>query len=182
MSGSGGQKSRRRGERDIVEPPAERLAHGVVLRLKAAIVDVEGRAGLPWRALDTLARMERQGSITAPMRRAGDRFHDLFRIAALDGLHAADPMRIPVQCNCSRNVRTHVRGSERARQAVLAALETLGGIESPSGSCAWHVLGCEMTIEEWAFTCGWAGRRITRDMGAGILVSGLAILKQHYDL
>jgi hypothetical protein len=108
-------------------PTAERLAKGLVVRLEEAIVDVEGRAGLPWKTLDTLARMERQGTIDGPMRQAGDRFHDTFQAAALDPLRAADPTRVPVQVNSSGVICLHIGGSEKARRAVIAALEALGG-------------------------------------------------------
>jgi hypothetical protein len=79
-------------------------------------------------------------------------------------------------------VRPHDWGNEAARLSVVSALDALGGLHSPGGACAWHVLGCETTIEKWALTSGWANRRITRDMAAGILVSALGILKAHYGL
>jgi hypothetical protein len=135
-------------------PTAERGAQGIVERLEEMIADVDGRPGLPWRSLDTLARMERHGSITKPMRQAGDRFHDCFRLAGLEALRAADPTRVPVQLNCSQVIRPHAVGIEGARRAVIEALEALGGILSPGGSCAWYVLGMEETLERWAATRG----------------------------
>ena len=44
---------------DELLPTAERLAHGEVLRLAAAIVDAEGEWARPYKGLDTLERMER---------------------------------------------------------------------------------------------------------------------------
>jgi hypothetical protein len=177
------QRIKRRSQRDVIMPTAERLAQGLVERIEEMIADDEGRPGLPpWRALDTLSRMERQGTINGPMRQAGDRFHDTFRVAGLEALHAADPTRIPVQLNSSRVIRLHAGGSEGARRAVIKALDALGGIMSPGGSCAFHVLGLEETLERWAATRGWADRRITRDMAAGILVCSLGNLKRYYRL
>jgi hypothetical protein len=178
-----GQGNRRvKDEKEIVGPTPRRFGHGQVMRLERPIADAQGGVGRPWQTLDTLARMERQGSITAPMRRAGNRFHDDFRLASLDPLFAGDPTRIPVQLKSSAAVRPHDWGNEAARLSVVSALDALGGLHSPGGACAWQVLGCETTIEKWALTSGWANRRITRDMAAGILVSALGILKAHYGL
>jgi hypothetical protein len=164
-------------------PTDERCAQGSVERIEKTIADVDGRSSLPWRTLDTLARMERGGSITEAMRQAGDRFHDSFQVAGLEALHAADPTRIPVQlASNSRVIRLHDGGSEGARRSVIRALQALGGILSPSGSCAWHVLGLEETLERWASTRGWADRRITRDTAGGILIGGLGMLRKHYGL
>jgi hypothetical protein len=97
--GASGSVRIARTKEDVIGPTAERVAKGGVVRLVDRIIDVEGRAGLPWQALDTLARMERQGVIKTSMRKAGNYFHDQFRRAALDPLFAADPRRIPVQLN-----------------------------------------------------------------------------------
>jgi len=47
------------------------------------------------RAIDTLKVMERRGSITAGMRRAGEIFRNYFRLAQLDPLRASDMNRLP---------------------------------------------------------------------------------------
>ena len=122
-----------------------------------------------------------RGSITIKMRQAGDHFHDLFRASSLDGLYSADPNRIPVQLNTSR-VWLNGGGNEAARLSVLSGLDALGGMQSPGGSCAWHVLGCEMPLKTWALSCGWAGRRVDKAIAAGILIADLGILKEYYRL
>jgi hypothetical protein len=135
-----GRGNRRvRDEKEIIGPTSRRLGHGRVMRLDRAIAGAQGGVGRPLQTLDTLARMERQGSITAPMRRAGDRFHDDFRLASLDPLSAGDPARISVQLKSAAAVPPHNWGSEAARLSVISALDALGGLHSPGGACTWHV-------------------------------------------
>lgn len=160
-------------------PTLERMRHGPVSRLEASIADAAGGIGCPWRGLDTLTVMLQRGSITEPMRRAGEQFHDLFQEAGLDGLFSADPTRIPVQLNTGR-VWQKSGGNEAARLSVLSALDALGGVNGPGGACAWHVLGCEMSIIRWALTYGWQNRRIHKQAAAGILIADLYILQAHY--
>lgn len=120
-------------ENEIIGPTPRRLGHGQVMRLERSIADAQGGVGRPWQTLDTLARMERQGSITAPMRRAGNRFHDDFRLASLDPLSASDPARIPVRLKSAAAVRPHKWGSEAARLSVVSALDALGGLQRRAG-------------------------------------------------
>src|SRR5436305_13709361 len=74
-------------------PTPERSNHGVVERLERTISDSSGRPARPYRFVDTLALMERRGSITAGMRQAGEDFRDRFAIAQLDPLSAFDISR-----------------------------------------------------------------------------------------
>ena len=53
----------------------------------------ESRPSRPYRAVDTLAAMERRGSITAGMRQAGEDFRARFAVAQLDPLCAPDLSR-----------------------------------------------------------------------------------------
>src|SRR6266851_6077961 len=55
--------------------------------------DDSGRPARPYRAVDTLAAMERRGSITAGMRQAGEDFRARFATAQLDPLTAFDISR-----------------------------------------------------------------------------------------
>ena len=71
-----------------------------------------------------------------------------------------------------------VNGSEAARLAVNGAIDALGGRASPGGSCAWHVLGCEMPLTRWVI--GYSGRRISRLAASGILLTDLGILSAYF--
>ena len=172
------------GNGEIVEPAPERyradhVGGGMVDRCEEPISDAIGGIGRPWRTLDSLARMERAGRITAAMRAAGLIFNEHFNEAGLDPLWAADPTRIPVLSHRSYLINAR-RGSLLAVEMVIEALERLGGIASVGGSCAWHVLGCECTIESWAISRCWATIRIDRHAARGILLTDLGILQNHY--
>ena len=77
---------------DIVS--AERRRHGPIELVPAIVADEAGRPSRPYRAVDTLAVMERRGSITAGMRQAGEDFRHRFALAQLDPLRALDLSRL----------------------------------------------------------------------------------------
>jgi hypothetical protein len=162
-------------------PTVERLGHGPIERLDRAIADVQGNTSRPYRALDTLAVMERRGSITAGMRQAGEDFRKRFATAHLDPLRALDLSQL----------RFGERGSqggdeapglriEAARDAVWRAVQAIGGIASPAGSCVWHVVGWESSLKAWAVEQGWNGRRVSQEAASGILVAALGALEAHF--
>src|SRR5213079_2182163 len=105
--------------------------------------------GLPWHVESMLARLERRGSITSAERRAGEEFGRLFQLAHLDALVAADLRRQ------GRSSSATPHGSERARRRIMDALDALGGQQSPCGTCAWFVLGCELSVHAWAMRESW---------------------------
>lgn len=159
-----------------IAPPPERWRRGEIEALPHTIADEEGRPAAPFRAIDTLMQMERRGTITAEMHRAGDSFRDDFALSALDPLRAADMGRVP---GMSRGL---VLGEMQtaARRRVGEAISALGGFTSPGGSCCWHVLGWQMTVKEWAIREGWGGRPLGEKTAAGILIAALGVLKEHY--
>lgn len=69
-----------------------------------------------------------------------------------------------------------------ARAKVWTALEVLGGIASPAGSCVWHVVGSEWSVKDWALRQGWGGRSLSQEAAAGILVGALGTLQGHFRL
>jgi hypothetical protein len=183
------QRDKRRvgGEEARIAPPPERfradhVSGALVVRCEEPVADANGGVGRPWKALDTLARMERAGSISRGMRAAGVLFNEYFNDAGLDPLWAADPTRIPVLTMSGKPWSIGRRGSTSALEAVIDALVMLGGISSPGGSCAWHVLGCEMTIERWAISRSWCGHPVHRKVAAGILLTDLGILENYFGL
>lgn len=123
--------------------------------------------------------MERRGSITPEMRQAGEDFRACFAAAQLDPLKCQDITRPRVD-NAPRpaiNTRT-----DAARRRVWDAVQHLGGIPSPAGSCLWHVVGWERSLKEWACEQGWNGRRVSEHAAAGILIAALGALAQHFGL
>jgi hypothetical protein len=159
-------------------PTPERLQQGVVERLPRPIADERGAPARPYRAVDTLAAMERRASITPAMRSAGEDFRLHFNRAHLDPLHAADMAR------CGTAAFGAIPPSlkaQAARDAVWRALTAVGGLASPAGSCLWHVVGLERTLKEWAVEQGWRDRRIDQETASGILIAGLGMLEAHYN-
>jgi hypothetical protein len=67
-----------------------------------------------------------------------------------------------------------------ARRRVQEALQALGGHDSPTGSWAWHVLGCQRSIREWAMRQGWAGRPLHVQQAQGIALAVLDLLARHF--
>ena len=175
MSGRASRRVRHDAE---LLPTRERFAQGDIVRVVEAIVDVQGERCWPYRGLDTLERMERAQTINRQERRAGDKFHDLFRRAMLDRLRAADPTRLPVLLN--GNGGRAADGDEAARLVVLSALDALGGLQTETGSCAWYVLGCEFPLVNWAVSVSRGGRRVSKLMASGILLSDLQILRRYF--
>src|SRR6266852_769123 len=76
------------------------------------------------------------GSITAGMRHAGEDFRARFARAHLDPLRALDPSHLRLG---ERSLPPERNGPglrvEAARAAVWRAIQAVGGIASPAGSC-----------------------------------------------
>ena len=163
-------------------PTAERRTHGPVERLERSIADTAGQPSRPYRAVDTLAIMERRGTISSAMRQAGEDFRTRFAVAQLDPLRALDLSRLRLGERGSGIAGADPRGMrvEAARAAVWRSLQTVGGIGSPAGSCLWHVLGWERSLKEWALEQGWSGRRVSPEAASGILVAALGALEAHF--
>ena len=161
-------------------PTPERLRQGRVERLERPIADAAGHPARPYRAVDTLALMERRGSITAAMRQAGEDFRTRFAVAQLDPLRALDLSHLRI---AEPRLRPDNDGPgpriEAARGTVWRANQAVGGIASPAGSCLWHVLGWERPVKEWAFEQGWSGRRVSQEAASGILIAALGALESH---
>jgi hypothetical protein len=60
------------------------------------------------------------------------------------------------------------------------AMQALGGIGSPAGSCVWHVVGLQRSVREWAIRQGWGGRSVDQKAAAGILIAALGVLAAHF--
>lgn len=163
------------------EPTPERRQHGPIERLERTIGDAAGRPARPYRAVDTLAIMHRRGSISAGMRQAGDDFRTRFAFAQLDPLRALDLSRLRVgeRSQGAEDAGPALR-IEASRAAVWRAVQAVGGIGSPAGSCLWHVVGWERSLKEWALQQGWSGRRVSQEAASGILIAALGALESHF--
>jgi hypothetical protein len=164
-------------------PTPERRQHGKIERLERTIADSAGHPGRPYRAVDTLALMQRRGSISPGMRQAGEDFRSRFTVAQLDPLRALDLSHLRLG---DAGTRPEHEGPglriEAARKAVWRAVQAVGGIASPAGSCLWHVVGWECSLKEWALGQGWSGRRVSQEAASGILVAALGALEAHFGL
>ncbi len=157
----------------------ETVNHGQDLAELIHEADPDSRPVVHHRVFDTLGLLERNGSITAEMRQAGEAFRRHFQLAGLDPLHAAPLTRLPG----GRGADSGLGPAQlRAKREVHAALDVIGGMASPAGSAVWHVIGNETSIREWAVKEGWGGRRISDKTAAGILIGALAALAVHYGL
>ena len=164
-----------------IEPTTERFRHGLVERAERALADAAGQPSRPYRAVDTLAIMERRGSISRGMRQAGEDFRARFALAQLDPLRALDPSHLRFGDRGGRRGGEPAgQRIEQARDQVWRAMQAVGGIASPAGSCLWHVLGWERSLKEWALEQGWGGRRVSQEAASGILVAALGALESHY--
>lgn len=132
------------------------------------------------RHVDTVAAMERRGSITAGMADAGRRFQAQFAMAQLDPLKAVDWTRPRTTKGFRPFGGTRGLGAEGSRTAIWNAVLAVGGLGSPGGSVLWHVVGWEKSLKEWALEQGWNGRRITQEAASGILIATLGMLEAHY--
>jgi len=137
--------------------------------------DPDGRIVVHHRTVDTLGKMLKAGTITPEMHDAAKDFQAAFIVASLDPLRALPILRVP---GTGRDPELNER-QLHARDRVYAALEALGGISSPAGSCMWHVVGLQRSVREWAIRRGWGGRPVRQEQAQGILVAALGILAAH---
>jgi len=131
--------------------------------------DPDGRIVYHHRTVDTLGKMLRAGTITQEMHDAAKDLEAAFIVANFDPLRALQILRIPGN---GRGPELHERQLD-ARRRVHEAMQALGGISSPAGSCVWHVVGLQRSVREWAIRQGWGGRPVRQEQAQGILVAAL---------
>jgi hypothetical protein len=139
-------------------------------------VDPDGRIVVHHRTVDTLGRMLHAGTITEEMHDAARAFQADFTIANLDPIRATPTLRVP---GTGREPDLNER-QLGVRRRVHEAMQALGGINSPAGSCIWHVVGLQHSVREWAMRQGWNGRPVRQEQAQGILVAALGILAMHF--
>ena len=138
-------------------------------------LDPDGKIVVHHRLVDTLGRMLKSGTIDQAMHDAGRDFQAAFIVAQLDTLRAMPILRVP---GTGREPDLNERQLD-ARRRVHEAMQALGGHASPVGSCAWHVLGCQCSIREWAMRQGWGGRPLHVQQAQGIVLAALDLLARH---
>ena len=138
--------------------------------------DPDGRPVLHHRVVDTLGKMHKSGTITPEMHDAAKDFQAAFIVANLDPIRALPILRVP---GTGGEHDLNDRQLD-ARRRVHKALEALGGISSPAGSCVWHVVGLQRSVREWAIRQGWGGRPLRQDHAQGILIAALGVLAKHF--
>jgi hypothetical protein len=135
-------------------------------------LDPDGRIVVHGRLVDSLGRMRKSGAIDRAMHDAARDFQAAFAIANLDPIRAAPILRMP---GSGRDPDLNEQQID-ARRRVHAAMQALGGIGSPAGSCVWHVVGLQRSVREWAIRQGWNGRPVRQELAQGILVAALGVL------
>jgi hypothetical protein len=134
--------------------------------------DPDGRIVVHHRTVDTLGKMLRAGTITQEMHDAAKDFQAAFIVANLDPIRALPVLRVP---GAGREPGLSERQLD-ARRRVHEAVQALGGISSPAGSCVWHVVGLQRSVREWAIRQGWGGRPVRQERAQGILIAALGML------
>jgi hypothetical protein len=148
-------------QQDVLEPVYE--------------ADPDGRPVVHHRTVDTLGIMLRAGTISKDMHDAARDFQAQFTIARFDVVRCMPLIRLP------RGEPGDLTDAQvDARRRVGSALDALGGLGSPAGSCVWHVVGLQCSIREWAMRQGWGGRPVRVEQAQGILVAALGMLARHY--
>jgi hypothetical protein len=137
--------------------------------------DPDGAIVVHHRTVDTLGKMLKSGTITQEMHHTARDLQAAFTIANLDPLRAVPILRVP---GTGREPDLSER-QLHARRRVHEAMELLGGIGSPAGSCMWHVVGLQRSIREWSMRQGWGGRPVRQEQAQGILVAALGVLAAH---
>lgn len=137
--------------------------------------DPDGRIVYHHRTVDTLGKMLRSGTIDQAMHDAAKDFQAAFIVANLDPLRAIPVLRVP---GTGREPDLSER-QLHARRKVHFAMQALGGLSSPAGSCVWHVVGLQRSVREWAIRQGWGGRPVDHKAAAGILIAALGMLAAH---
>jgi hypothetical protein len=138
--------------------------------------DPEGRPVVHHRTVDTLGIMLRASTISQGMHDAARDFQAQFTVARYDVIRCMSLMRLPGGSGPGDFTEAQVD----ARRRVGKALDALGGLGSPAGSCVWHVVGLQRSIREWALRQGWGGRPVRVEQAQGMLVAALGVLASFY--
>ena len=135
--------------------------------------DPDGVRVVRHRVVDTLGRMFEAGTIDAGMLTAARDFETAFTVASFDRMPSASLILVHAPGTGTGSMSDRQIG---ARERVFRALDALGGMGSPAGSCVWHVVGMQASLREWSMRQGWGGRAVRHEAAQGILVAALGVL------
>lgn len=167
-------------EETEVAPTVERYNHSVIIRPQDTIADEYGRPSLPHRTVDILASLHKSGKISGEMRQAGNDFRNLFDIANLDPLQAADVARPMVSGR--RKLSAVLNGkTEDARTEVHNAINAVGGYRSDAGNLIINVIGWGWSIKQWSRERSRTTRPVHEQEASGILQGALGVLEVHFE-
>lgn len=169
------QRKSRQVPDDSAKPSPWRRQHGDVETHPSGIDPETGTVTSRHRSVDTLGMMLANATISTEMHDAGVKFRVLFRAAHLASMPRSSLSWPRGQLSASAS-ENHVA----ARLRVAEVVDMLGGHDSAAGSCAWHVLGCETSVREWAMRRGWSGRPVPSAQAQGMLVATLSVLAAHF--
>ena len=165
---------RKRKARATIDRPAKPSARLVTHQVVEA--DPDGVRVVHHRVVDTLGRMFAAGTIDADMLSAARDFEAAFTLASFDRMPSASLVLVHAP---GTNLGTMSDRQIGARESVFRALDALGGMGSPAGSCVWHVVGLQSSLREWSMRQGWGGRAVRHEAAQGILVAALGMLAAH---
>ena len=177
MAGKRNRKSQAPLLEDLSKPSRWRLQHDAFTGPTYDADPETGATVIHRRAVDTLGLMLSNNTITIEMHDAGALFRGLFKTAAFDGMATSQFHRL---AGGRGDALTDTQMDVRRR--LHAALDALGGDDSPAGSCAWFVLGLEFSLRTWSTRQGWAGRHVHGPVAQGVLVAALGTLAMHFGL
>lgn len=131
--------------------------------------------GKAFRRVDSLTKMNRNGTITDDQLRAGLRFRADFDAGRLGSIKLVDLSRIPGE---SRSVSGGADRAVDARDAVAHAIRCLGGQGAPLAEVAWWVVGMGLGVEDYARRATWAGRPVAPKTVTGLVIGALDLLSR----
>jgi hypothetical protein len=129
--------------------------------------------GKAFRRVDSLTKMNRNGTITDAQLYAGLRFRTDFDAGRLGSIKLVDLTRIPGE---SRGTGGGPDRAIDARDAVAEDIRALGGQGAPLAEVAWWVIGLGLGVEDYARRATWSGRPVAPKTVTGLVIGALDLL------
>ena len=131
------------------------------------------------RQVDSLATLQRSGTITPLQAKAGRLFRsDWEALNRAMGAPAIDLGKVRVDGGGAGWTPEPCHAGGRA----WVALGRLGGVHAPAGACLVKVVGEGMSLRGFARLEGWPGRKLSHETASGLLLAALGALVSFYRL